>query len=94
MSRKYEAKTDNRTYEALTEMLCDLCGRSNGRPRDNWAIDPYQIQEAEVSLIQGWSYPSSYVAKKWSIDICPECFKTKLMPWAEAQGATFREVNS
>jgi uncharacterized protein (DUF2225 family) len=74
--------------EVLSEVSCDLCGKV-GRYGDwessNWEVAESEI-EIEVRYKDGASYPDGGSGQKYNVDICPECFKDKLIPWLESQG--------
>lgn len=77
---------------------CELCERTTTDP-DNWPTGQhmagsgqvYDILETTVELREGYSYPGDYSAGLLILDICPKCFKEKLIPWFQAQGGTVRE---
>jgi hypothetical protein len=48
------------------------------------------VDECEVRVYvkhrDGENYPEGGSGTEVEIDMCPECFKTKLIPWLESQG--------
>lgn len=40
---------------------------------------------------EGDSYPEGGSGTITEVDICPDCFQNKLVPWLELQGATIKE---
>ena len=44
-----------------------------------------------IKSSEGTSYPEGGAKKESSVDVCPTCFKTKLVPWLISQGAKIRE---
>ena len=83
--KKYEKFKVSRTEEKLAGMFCDLCGAKTAYD-DNWASGIYNIQETEVYLKEGEQYPGSGYGMEYRADICPKCFKEKLIPWLKSQG--------
>ena len=69
----------------LHAVVCDLCGKES--PHGDWASKTYDVAETTISMEVGENYGDSGSIKETSYDICPECFRNKLMIWLEAQGA-------
>lgn len=73
---------------------CDLCGLETKQER-NWGteddydntIDNTCVKYETGHTDQGYG---GYTKTK-NFDICPKCFKEKLVPWFESQGATIQE---
>lgn len=86
--RKY--KKEIKTYEdnVLVETTCDLCGvvAKHGR----WESSVYEVNETDIEVTvrqkDGDSYPEGGSGTKYIVDMCPKCFKEKLIPWLESQG--------
>ena len=72
-----------RTYTAIDEIKCDLCGFITRRL---WKSDMFDATESEVRLKTGEQYPEGGSGKEITVDICPDCFVSKLIPWVESQG--------
>ena len=73
-----------RTDRVADYIVCDVCGRKSDG--DDWDKDVYDATRVEVKLTTGTSYPEGGSGEEWDIDICPECFVGKLVPWVEAAG--------
>ena len=84
-----------RTYKAvsyinkeLVETRCDLCGAI--AKRGDWESSIYKINKVdirvEVRQEDGENYPEGGRGTKYQVDMCPDCFKNKLIPWLESQG--------
>jgi hypothetical protein len=91
----YEDRIDvPKTYKVLVERKCDLCG-FKARNLD-WNASCYEINETEISITidhkEGENYPESCNSTSWKIDMCPNCFKNKLIPWLKDQGANIKEI--
>jgi hypothetical protein len=78
------------TYQEVDQIACDLCGRTT---RKRWKEDGFDALETEVRIKEGSSYPEGGSGTEIEFDVCPDCFKSKLIPWLEGQGAktTVRE---
>ena len=64
--------------------MCDFCGLSTD---NEWKQDRYDDIEVELDLKIGERFPEASFGKIISFDMCPDCFKDKLIPWAKTQGA-------
>ncbi len=80
--------------EERTEYLaCDLCGirTTDGRCWPEAArageVGPYIVRDVTVSLREGTSYPEGGNTETTIVDLCPRCFRDRLLPWLESQGA-------
>ena len=73
--------------EVLAYIKCELCGAIS--KRDDWS-QIYNVTEPEVTLREGTNYPEGGCITTTRLDICPNCFKQKLIPWFVAQGGTPR----
>lgn len=91
MSRRYEAVTETITRSKLVELRCDLCRKI--ADEGNWRSSSYDAAETEVTVkqITGDNYPGGGYGKEFSVDICPDCFQSKLIPWLISQGAEVNE---
>lgn len=82
-----------RTVEELTGRKCDLCGKQG---KDKWEHGIYEVAETEVKVEvrekSGDSYPDGGWGHAYDIDLCPACFKNKLVPWLRTQGAEIQET--
>lgn len=87
--KKYLKKQVRREETHLVEMKCDLCSATSRK--DDWTTVSYEVNETEICLKEGDSCPEGGSGTEIEVDICPECFKTKLIPWLESQGATIRQ---
>ena len=82
--KTYEARQrPSSTYEALVETKCDLCGKTT---KSEWKNGSFDATETEIRLRTGSSYPEGGGGEETEIDICPDCFTSKLIPWVQAQG--------
>lgn len=79
--------------EYVKSRRCDLCGtESKG---SEWQKGCYEVAETEITVEvrqkEGNSYPEGGSGTKYEIDLCPKCFKNRLIPWLKSQGATIQE---
>ena len=90
MSKTYKQVKSEVERSVLEVMKCDLCGRkSNG---EDWSPGGYRMAEVEVKLKEGTNYPEGGFGTLYDVDICPDCFRDKLIPWLQSQGAAVRET--
>jgi hypothetical protein len=74
---------EEKVFEKLT---CDICGAdSNGD--ENWAAKEFEQASTTIQLDERVSYPDGGHSKDITFHLCPECFKSKLVPWLDTQGA-------
>lgn len=78
------------TEEKLVEIRCDLCNSiaTNG----DWNKSNWGVEEIEISYRGGNAYPECGDGVSYSIDLCPKCFKEKLVPWLNEQGANINAI--
>jgi len=90
--RIYEDREVKYTKKALVEKKCDLCGMAASTEEDSWATSSYKIDETEVRIEvrqkDGTGYPEGGWGTEYVADICPDCFRNKLIPWIQSQGCT------
>ena len=91
--RKDETKQRVVNDEILVETTCDLCGKiaKSGK----WNSSTYEVNEGEIEVTvrqkDGAAYPEGGHSTEFFVDMCPECFKLKLIPWLKENGATVEE---
>jgi len=75
--------------EVCIKRKCDLCGIES--KWSEWGAGCYEVAESnvtvEVTCKTGESYPEGGSGTEFEVDICPKCFKEKLVPWLRSQGA-------
>ena len=81
------------TRTVLIKRKCDLCGTES--KDSDWEAGIYKVNETEIKIIikqkDGSNYPEGGSGTEYEIDICPACFKDRLVPWLESQGADIEE---
>ena len=68
------------TKQVLDKTACDLCGAEI-------KAGNYSAEEVEVRHRTGSSCPEGGSGEEVSVDMCGDCFDTKLVPWLRTQGA-------
>lgn len=82
----YEKKVETREFKYISSITCDICGK---KYNDNWNVRGFaEMAETEIRYKEGSNYPDGGYGTETTIDICPTCFKEKLIPWVKAQGGT------
>lgn len=89
----------SRNDQVCVGLKCDLCGKVSESIHD-WSISSHDLSETEVSIktiirhSDGYQYPEGGNSINYEIDICPECFMDKLVPWLKSQGADIKKTKS
>lgn len=84
MKHKKIVRVPATTREVTEKTTCDLCQREIRK-------DQYDATETHVSLRTGTSYPEGGSGIEVEFDICVDCFKGRLIPWMQVQGAPVEE---
>jgi hypothetical protein len=75
------------TRKQLDKIVCDLCGATGNQ---GWRGGGWERRDSEVSIAvklkEGYAYPEGSMGSNTTLDICPECFESKLIPWFVSQG--------
>jgi len=86
--RKFKEITT--TVETIEFIQCDICGKK--ADRHDWSTGSYTVNETEFKILirqrDGENYPEGGWGTEYEADICPNCFKEKLIPWLNSQGCT------
>lgn len=86
--RKYKKVFKTIENEVLVETTCDLCGTF--AKDGDWQSSIYEVNEVEVKVTvrkkDGSIYPEGGWGTSYNVDMCPDCFENKLIPWLESQG--------
>ena len=88
MKHYIEKIVPEKTEEVLSDITCDLCGKSGGR--DGWDSSIWSVSETEVEVTvkhkNGTEFPEGGDGKLYAVDMCPTCFKEKLIPCLKSLG--------
>lgn len=78
--------------KVLAGRKCDLCGKES--TGTDWDAGTWEVNETEVKVIvkqkDGENYPEGGSGEEYEIDICPECFLNRLVPWLKSEGADIK----
>ena len=70
-----------RQENKIVKVTCDLC------KSEIKATGCYEVDEVTIEWDIGSHYPEGRFIERHSIDMCGDCFKSKLTPWLDSQGA-------
>jgi len=91
--RNYVEETVEITRTTLKQITCDLCGRE--AKKGHWDSSIYSVNETDIEVTikqkEGDTYPESGSGTEIIVDLCPTCFKERLVPWLNSQGASIEE---
>ena len=88
MKIKETRKIPEKEISIVVATVCDLCNQKYHG--ENWGRNLYVREDTNISYESGTVYPEGGTTETVIYDICPKCFKNKLMPWLESQGAAYR----
>ncbi len=83
--KRFETKKVTSVETYCVSHTCEFCKKEIGDRIYG------KVNEATVLLKTGYAYPDGGSGEELVLDICTDCFKAKLIPWAEANGASFRK---
>lgn len=75
------------TRTVTVAYICDLCGDESPT---KWEDGNWDTLDINVSMKTGESYPESGSGETIEYDVCPSCFKSKIIPFMESHGAKTR----
>ena len=94
--RQYETKMVEVERINCVNITCDIC-RMVREGTDQWESSYYEINETTIEITvhqkKGSNFPDGGSGDEVVIDICPECFKNKLIPWVESYGTKIERKN-
>lgn len=68
------------TKEVFQKTICDIC-KEDAEPVG------WDVGEVEITMREGTSYPECGFGTNIEVHLCVECFKEKLVPFLESEGA-------
>jgi hypothetical protein len=93
MRKKTEYTKIEEVKYTKEQIFCDLCGIESAGY--DWYNAAWEINETTIYIKieqrEGENYPEGSYGTKLVIDLCPECFKNKLITWLNSQGANIEE---
>lgn len=76
--------------QVVNRLQCDLCKKVAtdhlNRAASDWRTLDQSINETTVVMKTGQEWPGGGSGEETEIDICPDCFRDKLIPWVKEQG--------
>ena len=90
--RKIEKVTREVVSNRAVEVHCDLC-QAKGEPTyegdesNEWTTEASANNISETTLVMrlGWGCLDGGSSVQHRVDICPECFTDKLLPWLKEE---------
>jgi hypothetical protein len=76
-------KTVKLSQAHLELVICDICNKESN-PGGEW-VEPPETAEVKIRFSEGIVYrDGSGQSKTYDFDLCPDCFKGKVIPALEA----------
>jgi len=88
--RKYKKVKEIQELNRLDEITCDICGKKGKfayEGETEWGNYTYEELTVTICMNEGNCYPEGGSGKRIYFDICPVCFRNKLIPLLESLGA-------
>lgn len=81
------------TQKYLQKIFCDICKAETNHYKE-WKMDDYGYQKAEIKIVYDESAGDQYggYGSRIEVDLCPQCFKSKLIPFLEQNGVKVTET--
>ena len=84
--KRVEATFETRRVELKREtFICDFC-KEETSDQDNWSDENYAIDKTRIKLSHGSSYPDSGWVERIEFHVCPDCFRSEMIPFFESRG--------
>lgn len=84
MAKLYEdEQIPAHTRKKEVGIKCDMCREEYF---GGYKEHRYDAIETTVAIKEGQSYPEGGCGDQLNLDICPNCFNGRLIPWLESQG--------
>lgn len=80
-------KEQTSTYSRIDKVTCDLCGVTNSGL--DWGTGAFEKKEVTINYVFGNDYPEGDFSKIIETNVCPGCFKEKVVPALQAIGLKF-----
>lgn len=95
----FKTKVCKEKIKKLVKCSCDLCGKESAffksySNKHDWTKQGEMAEMKDTSLIECEVGHDGIVSKnteKISVDICPDCFQNKLVPWLKSQGVKIKK---
>ena len=89
MADHYKIRMKEMQVKDYVKMTCDLCKRET--KKHDWGEGIFDVDEIEIKRYKGTSYPDGGCGTEIKVDICPDCFENKLVPWLKSQNCAITE---
>lgn len=93
--RRFETLPFYEVREVLVETTCDLCPAI--AKKGYWESSSWEVNETEIEITvrqkDGSNSPEGGSGTEFTVDICPSCFKEKLIPWLKSQGCSDKRID-
>jgi len=91
--REYEEVEQLEKRRVLKNLTCDMCGKEGSE--GGWKSSKWNMNETELEVrvrqTEGTNYPEGGWGTEYVIDMCPSCFKNRLIPWLKSEGVKIEE---
>ena len=90
MAREFAKEIVTREVTVVTSISCDLCKKVGRLSDQSFGEFDGDVAECEVSCTtgeQGYDYGDKVIVR---YDVCPDCFRSKIVPLFEACGVSPR----
>jgi hypothetical protein len=81
------------TRVIVDHITCELCGTPSASS-NSWTNKTHDIKETLIEYKSGYNAPLGYNIDVVTLDICPACFTSELIPWFQSRGGKIRTQNS
>lgn len=78
------------TWKSVSSVKCELCDKKH--EGSGWGGNKIDIIKTTISIKTGSECSDGGHGVIIDVDICPDCFRGKLIPWLKSQGATIEET--
>lgn len=75
-------------YKICVRRQCDLCKVDS--KSEEWGGGTYEVNDTQLTVTALCKTSKPYSGTEYEIDLCPACFKDKLVPWLQSQGADIK----
>lgn len=87
-----------RLVDEVQSIECDLCHKEFKENWHSWGKKSgYGLlltEDITIEYITGFSFYEDRSYTRYEMDMCPDCFKYKLVPWIKSQGGNIRVEES
>ena len=88
---KYYKEIEQPKLKIINSMKCDLCGRSV--PGESWGNSHWDEKKVTINYKEKNTYPGGGHIINITVDMCPNCFRSKFLKWLETEGCKINIEN-